>query len=149
MVVDIRPNKFVVTATSGRILESLLAEQRWVRLALVSGNVFFQKMKILGAIYWLMGGVKPSDHKYDSARRVFDGWWQGWYFVQYWQNPNGNLMVVCLYENDSKRKANLNYFDNDWNDNWRFAAVRKYIRFPPLWRVLVDSLLDPSTKHTA
>ena len=32
--------------------------------------------------------------------------------------------VAYLDRNDSKRKLNLNRFDNDWNDNCRFLAVR-------------------------
>jgi hypothetical protein len=26
---------------------------------------------------------------------------------------------------NGKRKLDLNWFDNDWNDNYRFAAVRE------------------------
>jgi hypothetical protein len=47
-----------------------------------------------------------------------------------WRNLNGNRNVVCLNRNDAKRNANLNNFDNDWNDNWRFAAVRNSLYFP-------------------
>ncbi|MBI2448138.1 hypothetical protein HYV44_01060 [Candidatus Microgenomates bacterium] len=44
---------------------------------------------------------------------------------QTWQYPRGNLMVVCLGEDDSKRRANLGFFDGDWHGDWRFAAVRE------------------------
>jgi len=47
-----------------------------------------------------------------------------------WQNPNGNRNVVYLNRNDVKRKANLNWFDNDWDGACRFAAVRKFLYFP-------------------
>lgn len=47
-----------------------------------------------------------------------------------WHNPNGNRNVVCLNRNDAKRNADLNLFENDWNDNWRFAAVRNSLYFP-------------------
>jgi hypothetical protein len=47
-----------------------------------------------------------------------------------WRDPNGNRNVVCLNRNDAKRNANLNNFDGDWNDNWRFAAVRNFLCFP-------------------
>ncbi|MDP2364065.1 MAG: hypothetical protein Q8M94_09880 [Ignavibacteria bacterium] len=33
--------------------------------------------------------------------------------------------------NDVKRNLNLNWFDNDWNENYRFAAVRNSLCFPP------------------
>jgi hypothetical protein len=40
-------------------------------------------------------------------------------------NPNdGNRCSPYLYENDANRKLNLNDRDNDWNANYRFAAVR-------------------------
>jgi hypothetical protein len=39
---------------------------------------------------------------------------------------NGNRNVAYLNRNDSKRKLNLNWFDNDWNDICRFPAVRYY-----------------------
>lgn len=47
-----------------------------------------------------------------------------------WQNWNGNRNVAYLNLNDSKRKLNLNYYDNDWNENCRFAAVRKLLYSP-------------------
>jgi len=42
----------------------------------------------------------------------------------------------CAYlnRNGSKRKLNLNWIDNDWNDSCRFAVVRKSLHFTPLFR---------------
>lgn len=37
---------------------------------------------------------------------------------------NGNRNVPYLNRNDSKRNLNLNWFDNDWNSDYRFLAVR-------------------------
>jgi hypothetical protein len=37
---------------------------------------------------------------------------------------NGNRNVVYLNRNDAKRNLNLNDWDGDWNDNWRFLGVR-------------------------
>ena len=42
-----------------------------------------------------------------------------------WQNPNGNRNVPYLNNWNDKRNLNLNWYDNDWNDNYRFLAVRK------------------------
>lgn len=41
-----------------------------------------------------------------------------------WVNPNGNRNVPYLNENSQKRNLNLNYWDDEWNANYRFAAVR-------------------------
>ena len=38
---------------------------------------------------------------------------------------NGNRNVPYLNRNVSKRNLNLNWFDNDWNSDYRFLAVRK------------------------
>ncbi len=37
---------------------------------------------------------------------------------------NGNRNVPYLDKDDRKRNLNLNWWDNDWNDNYRFLAVR-------------------------
>jgi len=42
---------------------------------------------------------------------------------------NGNRNVPYLNRNDSKRKLNLNWFDNDWNPMYRFLAVRHFHDF--------------------
>ena len=48
-----------------------------------------------------------------------------------WQNRNGNRYVPCLYRNGSKRNLNLNWTENDWNEIYRFAAVRNSLYFSP------------------
>lgn len=47
-----------------------------------------------------------------------------------WVNPNGNRNVPYLNRDGSKRKLNLNWFDNDWNDICRFLAVRQFNHSP-------------------
>ena len=37
----------------------------------------------------------------------------------------GDRLVAYLDRNDRKRNLNLNWFDNDWNANYRFLAFRK------------------------
>ena len=37
---------------------------------------------------------------------------------------NGNRNVPYLNKDGSKRNLNLNRWDNDWNSNYRFLAVR-------------------------
>ena len=39
-------------------------------------------------------------------------------------NVNGNRNVAYLWNDDNGRNLNLNWIDNDWNDNYRFLAVR-------------------------
>lgn len=46
------------------------------------------------------------------------------YIGSVWQNRNGNRNVPYLNRNGSKRNLNLNWTDNDWNEIYRFAAVR-------------------------
>ena len=45
-----------------------------------------------------------------------------------WVNPNSNRNVPYLNGYNGNRKLNLNWFDNDWNDNWRFLAVRNFLK---------------------
>jgi hypothetical protein len=52
--------------------------------------------------------------------------------ISVWQNPNGNRNVPYLNWNDAKRNLNLNWFENDWNENYRFAAVRNSLYFSRL-----------------
>lgn len=54
---------------------------------------------------------------------------------------NGNRNVPYLSRNDSKRNLNLNWWDNDWNSNYRFLAVRNFYSFSrdSLSRVLFKS----------
>lgn len=44
-----------------------------------------------------------------------------------WPDPDGNQHVPVLNDWNGKRKLDLNWFDNDWNDNYRFAAVRESV----------------------
>lgn len=77
----------------------------------------------------LVGMPVMADPKYDSTPRVLEGWWRGWSFAHTWRDSNGNRNVPYLYFND-KRKLNLNWYDNDWNANYRFLAVRKSLLHP-------------------
>lgn len=47
-------------------------------------------------------------------------------------DSNGNRHVPYLNVNDDKRKLNLNWFSNDWNAHYRFAAVRNSLFKTPL-----------------
>ena len=38
---------------------------------------------------------------------------------------NGNRNVAYLWNDGNGRNLNLNWIDNDWNDDYRFLAVRK------------------------
>ncbi|MEK7645319.1 MAG: hypothetical protein AAB391_03315 [Patescibacteria group bacterium] len=42
---------------------------------------------------------------------------------------NGNRNVPYLNKDGSKRNLNLKWFDNDWNANYRFLAVRYFHDF--------------------
>ena len=42
-----------------------------------------------------------------------------------WQNPDGDRNVAYLFRNGSKRSLDLHWFDIGWDENCRFAAVRK------------------------
>ncbi|MCX6786408.1 MAG: hypothetical protein NTU85_01135 [Candidatus Kaiserbacteria bacterium] len=44
---------------------------------------------------------------------------------------NGNRNVPYLNRNDSKRNLNLNWWNNDWNSDYRFLAVRHFLDFLP------------------
>jgi hypothetical protein len=41
---------------------------------------------------------------------------------------DGNRNVAYLWNDDNGRNLNLNWIDNDWNGNYRFLAVRKFLR---------------------
>jgi len=76
----------------------------------------------------ILGDTK--DHEYDTVSGVFWGQWYRWYLAQNSvASINGNRNVAYLNRNDSKRNLNLNWFDNDWNANYRFLAVRYYQSF--------------------
>ena len=51
-----------------------------------------------------------------------------------WRNSNRNRNVPYLNEWNSKRKLDLNWFENDWNEDCRFLAVRNSLHFSaPRW----------------
>jgi hypothetical protein len=79
-----------------------------------------------------------------------------WRTISVWQDWSGNRNVPELNWNDSKRKLNLNWFDNDWNGNYRFAGVRNFLFFRQLagvfWLVCLrqpPSILPTSSKDSA
>ena len=56
-----------------------------------------------------------------------------------WRNPNGNLNVPELWNDNDGRKLNLNYDnpDNKWNENYRFLAFRQlFCERPDIRRVV-------------
>lgn len=68
---------------------------------------------------------------------------------------NGNRNVPYLNRNDAKRNLNLNWWDNDWNGNYRFLAVRhcRYFSRPSrtgvllaIWRRQPPSILPTSAR---
>lgn len=46
-----------------------------------------------------------------------------------WRNSNGNRYVAYLNYYDAERNLNLNWYENDWNGNCRFLAVRNFLYF--------------------
>ena len=42
-----------------------------------------------------------------------------------WRGPSGFHDVSCLSRSISARYLNLYWFEDSWNDDWRFAALRK------------------------
>lgn len=63
---------------------------------------------------------------------------------------NGNRNVPYLNEDDSKRNLNLNWWNDDWNPDYRFLAVRHFHVSPALiGGSFVLQLLTPSAKHSA
>jgi len=63
--------------------------------------------------------IQPQEYSkgsdLDSISRIFSG--------SIWVNPNGNRNVAYLNKDSNERNLNLNWYDNDWNDNYRFLAV--------------------------
>jgi hypothetical protein len=92
------------------------------------GCFTLQKTKTLG-----VETLGHCDAEYDTTRRVFDGWWHGWLSTRGWLDPNGNRNVLYLNRNGAKRNLNMNWFDNQWNRNYRFAArrPRNFLHFSP------------------
>lgn len=65
---------------------------------------------------------------------------------------DGNRYVSELNYDDNDRNLNLYNWNDDWNDNWRFAVVRNFFfSLYNLWRVflfiLFSKLSIPTTKH--
>jgi len=62
---------------------------------------------------------------------------------------NGNRNVPYLNKNDSKRNLNLNWWNNDWNSNYRFLAVRHFYCFSRYLTggSFVLQLFAPSAEH--
>lgn len=65
---------------------------------------------------------------------------------------NGNRNVPYLNRWNDKRKLNLNYYDNRWNDNCRFLLVGKSLCNETPVLLLLDGrficgLFSPSAKH--
>lgn len=95
------------------------------------------------------GGFKTPNQI--QSDRAFDGWWYRWQIVQIgsvWRNPNGNLNVPILNENDGRRNLNLNWFDNDWNPNYRFLAVRKSLHCALTCFIQPPSILPISFRYS-
>lgn len=51
--------------------------------------------------------------------------------ISVWRNPNGKRNIPYLNWNGNERYLNLNWFENDWNENYRFVALRKSFLFSP------------------
>lgn len=87
--------------------------------------------------------------------RVFAGQCHRWCSVHSdgssWVDPNHNRNVPYLNENSQKRNLNLNDWDDEWNANYRFAAVRNSLldTATPALRSgsFCCELASPSTEH--
>jgi len=64
---------------------------------------------------------------------------------------NGNRNVPYLNRNDAKRNLNLNWWNNDWNGNCRFLAVRHCHDFsrPSVGGSFAYNLSSPAAEHPA
>ena len=62
---------------------------------------------------------------------------------------NGKRNAPYLNEDGDRRKLNLNWFDEDWNDYYRFAGVRNFFSFLSCFcgRVLFYKLSIPTAEH--
>ena len=72
--------------------------------------------------------------------------------INVWRNPNDNRNVPYLDNWNGKRKLNLNWFDNRWNADCRFLAVRSSLSFfSPLLGVglIFYVLLEPAAEHSS
>ena len=69
------------------------------------------------------------------------------YIGSVWRNWNGDRNVPYLNRNGDRRNLNLNYFSNRWNEDCRFAAVRKSLYSPALCRSFFLYLFFPAPEH--
>lgn len=97
------------------------------------------------------GILEDFDPTYDTAPRVFKEQWCGWVLARTRQDMDGNRNILVLNENDAKRNLNLNWFDNRWNRNYRFAFVRNLLcrnTYSALTGgILFSDLPYPSAEH--
>ena len=52
------------------------------------------------------------------------------YIAPVWRHLN-DRNVPILWNDSNGRNLNLNWFENDWNSNYRFLAVRNFLQKPP------------------
>lgn len=102
------------------------------------------------------GAGDTQGRKFDSVLRVFEGRWLRKHLAQSSScKIHGNRNVPNLWRDDSKRNLNLNWWDGDWNDNYRFLAVRYIYCFSrdvfsgvlfASWRFQPPSILPTSAR---
>ncbi len=105
-----------------------------------------KNLRIAAETYSKIGGETRHGIRFNpESTRGMVAWAAGRIFN--WQRPGGNRNVPYLNDWDDKRKLNLNSFENDWNENYRFAAVRNWIYLtkppPRRWFWLFLSLGRP------
>ncbi len=67
-----------------------------------------------------------------------------------WQRPFGLRYVPYLWDDSDKRNLNLNWFDDDWNASYRFAAVHNSLYSPMfLHRSFFYQTPLPAAQHSA
>lgn len=67
--------------------------------------------------------------RYSFCEDIKKQWYRRFFIQGSVAKVNGNRNVLYLNKDGSKRNLNLNWFDNDWNSNYRFLAVRHYYCF--------------------
>ncbi|TSC78180.1 MAG: hypothetical protein G01um101433_376 [Parcubacteria group bacterium Gr01-1014_33] len=92
--------------------------------AFASALVIFPKMKILGAKHW-----RIFDPAYDTVPRFCTSRDSATDGVRH-TSFKGKQHVCAVWWNKAKRNANLNRFDNEWNENYWFAFVRYSLHSP-------------------
>ncbi len=113
------------TAGGGRLRVFSSAEWRRAR-ALRQRQRNIHNMMLLGAEYWRINPALPDDipHTIQPREQSKGGGTEGIPHVGSVASIDGKQHVAYLNRNDTKRNLNLNWRDNDWNDIYRFAAVR-------------------------